>query len=163
MSARMYEDLRDMLKQELNAIVKKGELTKEILDNLHKLIASLEKTERLVKEEQGGSSYGYSQGYSQRYYRDGSSHDYSGNSYNGSYDNSYDYAHGRRGRDGDGDGRYSEDYSGRRYSRDGYSRDGYSGHDEKQHMVEKLKKMASEVSDQQTKMMIHDCIRGIEG
>lgn len=159
MSARMYEDLRDMLKQELNAIVKKGEVTKESLDNIHKLISSLDKTGHLIKDEQGGSSNGYSQGYSQRYYRDGGSHDYSGNSYDGSYDGSYDYAHGRRGRDGDGDGRYSEEYSGRRR----YYRDGYSGHDDKQHMVEKLKKMAQETSDQQTKMMIHDCIRGIEG
>lgn len=148
MSARMYEDLRDMLKQELNAIVKKGEVTKENLDNIYKLICSLHKTAHLIMDESGN---GYSQGYSQRYYRDGGSYDYSGNSYN-----SYD---GRRGRDGDSDGRYSEEYSGRR----GRYHDGYSGHDDKQQMVEKLRKMAQETSDQQTKMMIQDCIRGIEG
>lgn len=146
MSARMYEDLRDMLRQELNAIVKKGELTKENLEFIHKIVSSLDKTEHLLQANDGGYSNRRSYG----------SYGYANNGYaNNSYDyanNSYEYSRGRHGRDGDGDGRYSENYT-----------HGYSGHDEKTKMVDKLRTMAQEVSDPQTKMMIQDCIRGIEG
>ena len=54
----------------------------------------------------------------------------------------------RRGRDGDGDGRYSEDGSYRR-GRDAMgrytSRDGYSRHDDKEQMLQKINQMKKEI------------------
>ena len=54
----------------------------------------------------------------------------------------------RRGRDGDGDGRYSEEGSYRR-GRDAMgrytSRDGYSGHEEKEQMMRQIEEMKRKV------------------
>lgn len=102
---------------------------------------------------------------------------YEGNSNDGSYDN-MSYAgnsmnsYARRGRDGDGDGRYSEDgsydYSGRRGrdARGRYtSRDGsydYSRHSEKELMIEKLETMADVTTDSKTKRAIEQCITKLE-
>ena len=95
---------------------------------------------------------------------------YSMNSYEGmSNRGSYD---GRAGRDGDSDGRYSEDgsydYSGRR-GRDAMgrftSRDSsydYSRHSEKERMIDKLETMADITSDPKTKRAIEQCIDKLE-
>lgn len=196
MSKRTYEELRDMLRHELDTLTKKGEVTKETLDYFQKLTSTLTKVEQLMQtSEGGGQSMNYSQnsnGYSQRYYPmmpmsyDGASMDmgnsngysmrsdsYGQGSYNqGSYDGSYDggsYAGGgsyaRRGRDGDGDGRYSEsDYSNRRGrdSRGRYSRDGYSRHTAKEKMIQKLEDMADTATARE-KRAIMDCIEELEG
>ena len=58
-------------------------------------------------------------------------------------------SYARRGRDGDSDGRYSEDSSYRR-GRDRYSRDnsyeqGYSGHEDKQQMLQKIEMMKKQI------------------
>lgn len=102
---------------------------------------------------------------------------YEGNSNNGSYDNmSYTgnsmNSYARRGRDGDGDGQYSEDgsydYSGRRGrdARGRYtSREGsydYSRHSEKELMIEKLETMADVTTDSKTKRAIEQCITKLE-
>lgn len=89
----------------------------------------------------------------------------------GSYNsyNSYEGSYARAGRDGDGDGQYSENYSGRRgrdargryTSRDG-SYDGYSRHSEKERMIDKLETMADITSDQKTKRAIEQCIDKLE-
>lgn len=58
-------------------------------------------------------------------------------------------SHARRGRDGDGDGRYSEESSyrrgrnamGRYTSRDG----GYSGHDDKEQMMRQIEEMKRKI------------------
>ena len=69
MSKRTYEELRDMLRHELDVLTKKGEITKESLDHFQKLTATLWKIEELLKAEQGGSEGDYSQRgeYSNRY------------------------------------------------------------------------------------------------
>lgn len=73
---------------------------------------------------------------------------------------------GRRGRDGDSDGRYSEDSSyargrdarGRYTSRDRGSYEGYSRHTEKERMIEKLEKMMDTASTEKERQAIMQCI-----
>ena len=180
MSKRTYEELRDMLRHELDILTKKGEVTKETLDYFQKLTSTLTKVEQLMQTSEGGEQNGYSQ----RYYpmmpmsydgapmNMGNSNRYSmrGDSYNqgsydgGSYDDGSSYA--RRGRDGDGDGRYSEsDYSNRRGrdSRGRYSRDGYSRHTAKEKMIQKLEDMADTATNAREKQAIMNCIDELEG
>ncbi len=93
---------------------------------------------------------------------------------------SYDYSNaGRQGRDGDGDGQYSEDggsyrrgrdaRTGRYVSRDGgsyddssynsYRRGGrYSRHTEKERMIEKLETMMDSASSERERQAIMKCI-----
>lgn len=179
MSKRTYEELRDMLRHELDVLTKKGEITKESLDHFQKLTSTLCKIEALTKAEEGGEN-GYSQrgeNYSNRYMMpmgsynsyDGQSMNYGGNSndysrnhdgsYRGSYNEGSSYA--RQGRDGDGDGRYSEnsnDYSRRRNSRGRYSR-----HTEKEKMIEKLERMADSATNERERSAIMECIDELEG
>ena len=142
----LYE-IQDMLEDELKKISKKDDITAMDLENIYKMVDIVKDVttiDAMKKSEQGG----YSQDYSRNSY-DGSYRSYGRGSYN-----SYD---GRRGRDGDSDGRYSEEGSYRRgggrgrYSRDGSyegsydgsydsSYEGYSGHGKEQ-MVERLTEM----------------------
>ena len=105
---------------------------------------------------------------------EGYSRDGSYNSYADSYGYSRNYSNARRGRDGDDDGRYSEDNSyrrgrdsmGRYTSRDGgsyreggsYRDGGYSGHTKEQ-MVKKLEQMMRDTDDEKERENI---IRAIE-
>ena len=132
-----YEELKEMLKKELKDIIKQGELSAGSLDVVDKLTHSLKSVETIIAME-------------------GSSHRSSYNSYGGSY-NSY----GSYGRDGDGDGRYSEArYSYDRGSYDNsyrYSRDGA-----KDAMVKKLMKMADEPMSENDRLAIMNCIEKIK-
>lgn len=136
-------DIQDMLEDELKMISKKDDITAMDLENIYKMVDIVKDVttiDAMRKAEQEGYSRDYARDYSRGY-----SDDYA-NAY-GSY-NSYD---GRRGRDGDSDGRYSEDNSyrrgrdsmGRYTSRDSSYRgsyDGYSGHG-KEEMIANLKEM----------------------
>lgn len=136
-------DIQDMLEDELKKISKKDDITAMDLENIYKMVDIVKDVttiDAMRKAEQEGYSRDYARDYSRGY-----SDDYA-NAY-GSY-NSYD---GRRGRDGDSDGRYSEDNSyrrgrdsmGRYTSRDSSYRgsyDGYSGHG-KEEMIANLKEM----------------------
>jgi hypothetical protein len=135
---KVLYDIQDMLEDELKKISKKEEITSTDLDNIYKMVdivKDVTTVDAMHKAEQDGYSRDYARDYSRGY-----SDDYA-NAY-GSY-NSY----ARRGRDGDGDGRYSEDGSyrrghdamGRYTSRDS-SYDGYSRHS-KEEMIEHLKEM----------------------
>lgn len=184
MSKRTYEELRDMLRHELDVLTKKGEITKDSLDHFQKLTSTLYKIDMLIKEDEQGSEGGYSQrggNYSNRYMMpmgsynsyDGQSMNYGNNSndysrnYGASNDGSYDRgsyndgsSYARQGRDGDGDGRYSEnsnDYSRRRNS---YRR--YSRHTEKEKMIEKLERMADSASEKERRAIM-ECIDELEG
>ena len=193
MSKRMYEDLKDTLKQEIRALSKK-EMTKESLDTIYKLAESLKAVQTIEAMEQAEEGSSQEQGYSQympmgsysmnmnsnRGSYDGSyrggSYDgsynrgsYNGGSYNnssnrsgnngdgGSYEGgsynegSYD---GRRGRDGDSDGRYSENSNG--------SYRGYSRHTSKEKMMEKLEMMMSEASTEKEREAIKRCMEQID-
>lgn len=141
----LYE-IQDMLEDELKAMAKKDELSSMDLDNIYKMVdicKDVTTIDAMHKAEQDGYSRNYAGDYSRGY-----AEDYPYGSYRMSYD-------GRRGRDGDGDGRYSEESSyrrgrdsmGRYTSRgDGYSREGgYSRHDGAiEHMEEMMRNARTE-------------------
>ena len=187
MSKRTYEDLKELLTQEVNAITKKGDITKDSLDNLYKLTATLKYISRLMKEGESEGEYSMASYRTMPYSMNRGSYDgmsnrgsYDQGSYRGSYDgqsmdgqpqrysmdgNSMD---GRRGRDGDSDGRYSEEGSYRR-GRDARGRytsydsnNGYSRHAEKERMIEKLRTMADSTGTEKERMAIMRCIDQLE-
>lgn len=131
---RVLYDIQDMLEDELKKISKKDEISSTDLDNIYKMVdivKDVTTVEAMHKAEQEGYSRDYARDYSRGYSED--------------YADAYG-SYARRGRDGDGDGRYSEDSSyrrgrdamGRYTSRDSY--DGYSRHS-KEEMVDHLKEM----------------------
>ena len=122
-------DLCELLDDELREIVRKGEISPTELEGAYKAVDIIKD----IKTIEAMEDYSYDD-YSRR------------NSYDG--DNmSYNMSTARRGRDGDGDGRYSErrgrDNRGRYTSRD-MSRDGYSG-DDKQQMLQKIEQMKRQI------------------
>ena len=154
----VLEDLSYVLEDMLEPIVKKEDITPTELDNAYKAVKTLNYIETIKAMKEYGNSNDYSgnsyaRGNSYRgSYEDGMSNRY--NSYDGSYD-------GRRGMDGDSDGRYSErrgrDSRGRYTSRDNYSR-----HNEKEQMISKLERMMNTASSESERQTIMDCINKIE-
>lgn len=134
-------DMCEMLDDELKEIVKKGDISPTELDRAYKAVDIIKD----IKTIEAMEDYSYDD-YSRR------------NSYEGdnmSYNMSRDMSNARRGRDGDGDGRYSEDASYRRGGRGRYSREGsynsyeqgYSGHDDKQQMLQKIEQMKKQIEN----------------
>lgn len=131
-------DIQDMLEDELKKISKKEDITAMDLENIYKMVdivKDITTVDAMHKAEQEGYSRDYARDMSRGYSDD----------YANAYD-SYRSYDGRRGRDGDGDGRYSEEGSYRR-GRDAMgrytSRDSsynYSGHG-KEDMIDNLKEM----------------------
>lgn len=118
-------DICDMLDEELHDVVRNGDISHTELDRVYKAVDIIKDIKTIeAMEDYSYDSYA------------------SYNSYDG--DNmSYNMSRARRGRDGDGDGRYSERRSGRggrRYSRE----DGYSG-DDKQQMLSKIEQMKKQI------------------
>jgi len=160
---KTYENLRDMLEREVAEIEKKGTLDPQSLDNLFKLMTTLKNTDKCINYEQGGSSYDMSYGYGRSY-----------NSYDGmsnrmmphyAYDDGM--SHARRGRDGDGDGRYNESrdnfrdssYRGRESYENSY---GYSRENSRKKMVEKLTTLMDDTMSEHDRNAIMDCIDKIK-
>jgi hypothetical protein len=125
---KVYDQIKDMLCDELEEIAKKKELTSSSLDVLDKGIdilkdiATIKAMEQEYPEEGYSGNRGYSQGYFGRMpyymYDDGMGMSNQGGSYEGG-----SYARGRGSNaKRDSMGRYSSE--GRSYD---YSRDGYSG------------------------------------
>ena len=131
-------DLCENLKDEIKELNKKGDISPTELERAYKAVDIIKDIKTIEAMEDAGGSYDYSNdNYSRRMYRDGAS--------NASY-NSYDgMSNARRGRDGNGDGRYSEargrDAMGRYTSRDG----GYSGHEEKEQMMRQIEQMKRKI------------------
>jgi len=155
----ILEDLSYVLEDMIEPIAKKQDISPTELDNVYKAV----KTMNYIETIKAMQDYGRS--------NDGSYNSYEGNSMRGSYDgmsNRGSYA--RAGRDGDGDGQYSEESSyrrgrdamGRFTSRDGMSRD-YSRHEEKEQMVSKLHRMMQNATSENERQTIMECIRKIEG
>ena len=159
---KTYENLHDMLEKEVMEIEKKKDLDPQSLDNLFKLMTTLKNTEKCMNYEEGSESYGNRSSY--------------GRSYNRSYDGMsnrmmphYSYDDGmsmaRRGRDGDGDGRYSEDnfrdssYRGRGSYDNSY---GYSRDNSRRKMVEKLTTLMDDTMSEHDRSAIMDCIEKIK-
>lgn len=127
-------ELKEMLCDELEEIVEKGELTAGSLDTVDKLTHSIKSIATIMAMEDSDYSYengNMGGGYNRGAYRGGS------------------YAQRRDSR-----GRYSRRMNGRR---GGYSRD-----EEIDKMVEKLEKMMEKTSDQNAKQAIEQAISAIE-
>ena len=149
-------DLCDNLKDEIKELNKKGDISPTELERAYRAVDIIKDIKTIEAMEDAGRSYddrsydGRSYGSYDNMSRDGQSnrmpypmyyYDEPGMSNRGSY--------ARAGRDGDGDGRYSEargrDAMGRYTSRDGMDRDGYSGHENKEQMMRQIEEMKRKV------------------
>jgi len=141
-------DLCENLQDEIKELNKKGDISPTELERAYKAVDIIKDIKTIEAIGEASRSY---------------------NSYN-SYDMSMDgqsnrmpypmyhydepgMSNARRGRDGDGDGRYSEDSSYRR-GRDAMGRytsrdDGYSGHEEKEHLMRQIEEMKRKVQQMQ--------------
>ena len=150
-----YYDAKDMLKKELDEIVRKGELSAGSLDTIDKILSSIAHACKIIMyEEYAEDGYSYAD----------SDMDMS----------NYSYARGGNGRgrgpnaNRDSMGRYSSEggYSNARSGRDGrggYSRRGYSYDDgEKQEKVEMLREMMNEVGSEEERRALQKIIRRME-
>lgn len=126
-------DLCDTLKEDIRELNKKGDISPTELDRAYRAVDIIKDIKTIEAMEDAEASYNSYDG----------SYDSYGRSYNsyGSYDG---MSNARRGRDGDGDGRYSE-----RRGRDAMgrftSRDGYSGHEEREQMLKQIEQMRRKV------------------
>lgn len=140
---QMYENLMDMLEREVKEIANKGDLDPQSLDILYKVMMSIKAADKHM-ETLGG------QGMSQDSYGRGS---YESRNSSRSYD-----SYARRGRDGDGDGRYSEDSyrqsRGRSYD---YSRDAATDA-----MRRQLEGMMNEPVSEDVRLALMDCLNKIK-
>lgn len=185
---QMYENLRDMLEREVGEIERKHDLDKESLDNLYKLSMSLKVVNKCIdrqemeeQEKKGGMSmnYGPNSYARSRYSMEGQSNEgnsnmrpWMGNTYDGqSYRDGRSYdgqSNARRGRDGDGDGRYNESRDNFRNSQDrGWSNaEGnsyeYSRDASRQKMVKKLETLMDDTMSEKERNAIKDCIMKID-
>jgi small nuclear ribonucleoprotein (snRNP)-like protein len=153
-----YYELKDMLKKELDQIVKKGELSAGSLETIDKLLNSIKNACKITMyEEYAEDGYSYAD----------SDMDMS----------NYSYARGGNGRgrgsnaNRDSMGRYSSEggysreggYSNARDGRGGYSRRGYSyGDGEKEEKVQMLREMMNEVSSEDERRALKQIIRRME-
>lgn len=145
-----YYELKDMLKKELDQIVKKGELSAGSLETIDKLLNSIKNACKITMyEEYKEDGYSYAD----------SDMDMS----------NYSYARGRGSNARrDSMGRYSSEggYSNARGGRDGrggYSRRGYSYDDgDKQEKVEMLREMMQEAGSEEERRTLQKLIRRME-
>lgn len=152
---KTYENLHDMLEKEVMEIEKKGTLDAQSLDNLFKLMTTLKNTDKCMGYEENGMSYGNRMSYDS----------YGRMMPHYAYDDGMSMA--RRGRDGDGDGRYNESrdnfrnrsYRGRESYEGSY---GYSRDNSRKKMVEKLTTLMDDTMSEQDRNAIMDCIDKIK-
>ena len=175
---KALENLKELLEDQIKKVTKKGDITPNELDSMYKAvdiikdISTINAMEKAEKEEEeytkngeysrrsGGSSYGYFPHYPMYSYAtpNWNSPQQQPNS-GGEMMND-----GRRGRDADSDGRYSEDSSYRR-GRDAMgrftSRDGSyenSNRSVKDRMIAKLEDMADDATTNRERNTIMQCI-----
>lgn len=138
----MYDKLKDMLCEELEQIVKKGELSAGSLDIIHKLTDSIKNISKIEMLEEASDYSEYSERKS--YARRGSSYDDGGSSYRGG--SSY-----ARKRDSMG-----------RYSRAGGSNRAYSRDDARMEIREHLEELMEGAQTEQERKMIRTTIQALE-
>lgn len=151
-----YYELKDMLKKELDDIVKKGELSAGSLDTIDKLLNSIKNACKITMYEEykedgysyadsdmDMSNYSYARGRGSNARRDSMGR-YSSE---GGYSREGGYSNARGGRDGRG----------------GYSRRGYSYDDgDKQEKVEMLREMMQEAGSEEERRTLQKLIRRME-
>ena len=151
-----YYELKDMLKNELDQIVKKGELSAGSLETIDKLLNSIKNACKITMYEEykedgysyadsdmDMSNYSYARGRGSNARRDSMGR-YSSE---GGYSREGGYSNARGGRDGRG----------------GYSRRGYSYDDgDKQEKVEMLREMMQEAGSEEERRTLQKLIRRME-
>lgn len=151
-----YYELKDMLKNELDQIVKKGELSAGSLDTIDKLLNSIKNACKITMYEEykedgysyadsdmDMSNYSYARGRGSNARRDSMGR-YSSE---GGYSREGGYSNARGGRDGRG----------------GYSRRGYSyDNGDKQEKVEMLREMMQEAGSEEERRTLQKLIRRME-
>lgn len=75
----VYMELKRMLEDELEEIIRKGEITASNIDAIDKLTHSLKNTNKIIEDDMGGYSGEEYSG--RRYYRNGNAYDDGGDSY----------------------------------------------------------------------------------
>ncbi len=148
---KTYENLRTKLEREV-ADIEKNELTKESVEILHHLVASLYKLNCLIDEE-----YAYEEGQSNGYYNGGHSYGIMRIPHIGTM------SYGRWGRDGDGDGYYNESSRDnfRNSSYRGSNDSGYSRDNAARKMVQKLETLKDDTMSERERIAIDNCINEI--
>ena len=135
-----YYDVKDMLHDELEDIVKKGELSAGSLDTIDKLLHSIKNADKIIMyEEYADRGYSYADA-------DGDMTNYSQARGRGS--------NARR----DGRGRYSSARDGRGR----YSRTGYSYADDKDEKMEILQEMRDHAQTDDERRVIDKLMRRME-
>ena len=128
-------DLCENLKDEIKELNKKGDISPTELERAYKAVDIIKDIKTIEAMEDAGYSNARGNSY------DGQSN----RMYPSYYYDEPGMSNARRGRDGDGDGRYSEargrDAMGRYTSRD----EGYSRHDEKEQMMKQIEQMKRKV------------------
>ena len=114
---RLY-NLRDTLCEELEKVAKKESINTSDLDIIDKLAHSIKNLDKVIHEGSYGDHYSYDR-----------------------------YSYGRRGRDGDNDGRYNE----------GRSRDSYS-----RMMKDRFRRMMDDTSNDRERDAIMRCIEQLD-
>lgn len=138
---RALTELKEMLEDDVKKITKKGDISPDELNNVYKAVDIIKDIETIKAMRDSGYSQEGSYG-SYNSMNNGRSY----NSYDGSYNSYNSYA--RRGRDGDGDGRYNE-------SRGSYE---YSRHENREQMIQKLEMMMQNAQNEEQRKAIKRCI-----
>ncbi len=141
-----YYEAKEMLKKELDNIVKKGELSAGSLETIDKLLNSIKNACKITMYEEYAED-GYS-------YADGDA-------------DMSDYAYARasgRGRGSNASRDSMGRYSSRGYSNRGYSRRGRYSYDDgdKQEKMDMLREMMNEVSSDEERRALNKIIRRME-
>lgn len=131
----MYEELKDMLCEELEEITKKGELTAGSLDTVDKLTHAIKSIDTIIAMEEYGDDY----------------------SRRRSYDGEMDGMRSERRRMYDG-----RSYARKRDSMGRYSRGGYSYADAKEDMIADLHEVMNETTDEKLKGEVKKFIAKVE-
>lgn len=130
----VYEELKEMLCNELENIAKKGELTAGSLETVDKLTHSIKSIETIMAMNEYNDDYSYGNGNGGNMSNRGG-YPRGGRSYN---DGGMSYARGR--------GR-----NARRDSMGRYSNGGYSYDDAKADMIDQIRDIMQDAPDEQTK------------
>ena len=144
---KLKEMLMDQLRDHEEELTKMGgKVTTAELDKIHKLTDTIKNIDKIEMLESEG---GYSERKSMRYSRDGYSRD--GYSRDGEWEARGDYSR---------DNSYEGESSYARRGRDRMGR--YTRDDGKDRMIEKLREMMNEISDEKDRESIKRCIKTLE-
>lgn len=165
--------IKEMLMKELKEYEKKGNISMNSLDVIHKITDTIKNIDKIEMLEEGGgySEAMYSREYSERGGRGGYSRDGEWEA-KGTYDRGSSYRGGSSYDEGSSYANRGQHYVRGHYSRDNYSNDGYSerrdyrgrySRDEgKEMMMKKIDEMLGEAKTPAERETLKKCIDAIE-